>query len=176
VREGAIVVAPVRVPGGGVYVGDMHALQGDGEIAGHTADVSGSVTLQVSVLKGLGIEGPILFPLEEDLPPLARPLDPKEQARAEALAASRGIEIQPLAPISVVGTGPDLNAATENGLRRAAELLEMTVAEVRNRATITGGIEIGRHPGVIQVTFLAPLEGLDRVGLGDLAREQYGLR
>lgn len=176
VREGAIVIAPVRVPGGGVYVGDMHALQGDGEIAGHTADVSGSVTLQVSVLKGLGIEGPILFPLEEDLPPLARPLNDKERARAEALAASRGIEIEPLAPISVVGTGPDLNAATENGLRRAAELLDMTVAEVRNRATITGGIEIGRHPGVIQVTFLAPLDRLDRVGLGDLAREQYGLK
>ncbi|TVR61326.1 MAG: acetamidase/formamidase family protein [Gemmatimonadales bacterium] len=176
VREGVIVVAPVRVRGAGIYMGDMHALQGDGEIAGHTADVSGSVTLEVGVLKGLTVEGPILFPLAEDLPPLARPLTAREQARAETLAASRGIQLEVLAPISVVGTGPDLNAATENGLRRAAELLDMSVAEVRNRATITGGIEIGRNPGVIQVTFLAPLARLDRVGLGDLAREQYGLQ
>ena len=55
------------------------------------------------------------------------------------------------APISIVGTGPNLNSATEVGLRRAADLLSMTVPEVMNRATITGGIEIGRHPGVVQI-------------------------
>ena len=55
VRAGAILVCPVKVPGGGVYLGDMHALQGDGEIAGHTCDTAGTVTLQVEVLKGLGI-------------------------------------------------------------------------------------------------------------------------
>ena len=29
---------PVKVSGGGVYAGDMHAQQGDGEITGHTTD------------------------------------------------------------------------------------------------------------------------------------------
>ena len=38
------------------------AAQGDGEIAGHTMDVSGSVTLQVEVLKHFAIDGPVLFP------------------------------------------------------------------------------------------------------------------
>ena len=38
-----------------------------------------------------------------------------------------------------------------------------------------GAIEIGRAPGVIQVTFLAPLSRLDAVGLGKYAREQYNL-
>ena len=52
VRAGAILVCPVKVAGGGVYLGDMHAMQGDGEIAGHTADVSGTVTLA-----GLGDQG-----------------------------------------------------------------------------------------------------------------------
>ncbi|OSQ57606.1 hypothetical protein MCRY_17060 [Marivita cryptomonadis] len=84
-------------------------------------------------------------------------------------------EIEPLAPVSVIGTAANLNAAIENGLSRAAALLDMTVAEVRNRATVNGAIEIGRAPGVIQVTFLAPLAKLDAVGLGDYAREQYGL-
>ena len=51
----------------------------------------------------------------------------------------------------------------------------MAVPEVRNRATINGAIEIGRAPGVIQVTFLAPLDKLDKAGLGDLAREQYNI-
>ena len=176
VRPGTILVCPVKVPGAGVYMGDMHALQGDGEIAGHTMDVSGTVTLQVQVLKGRSLDGPVLFPRVEDLPPLARPLSAEERSRAERLAREWGLSgIEETAPISVIGSGPDLNAATESGLQRAAELLEMTVPEVRNRATITGGIEIGRHPGVVQVTFLAPLEKLDAAGLLPFAREQYGI-
>ncbi|MEA2224598.1 MAG: formamidase, partial [Solirubrobacteraceae bacterium] len=46
--------------------------------------------------------------------------------------------------------------------------------EVMNRATISGAIEIGRAPGVVQVTFRAPLQALAARGLDDLAREQYG--
>ena len=90
VRAGAILVCPVKVPGGGVYMGDMHAMQGDGEIAGHTADVAGTVTLQVSVIKGLGIDGPVLFPVAEDLPFLARPLTAQERADAQVLAQRYG--------------------------------------------------------------------------------------
>ena len=76
-------------------------------------------------------------------------------------------------PISVVGTGPDLNSATENGLERSAELLGVTVPEIRNRATITGSIEIGRAPGVVQVTFLAPSDKLDELGLLGFANDMY---
>jgi len=175
VRAGAVLVCPVKVPGGGVYLGDMHALQGDGEIAGHTADVSGTVTLQVEVLKGLGIDGPVLFPVAEDLPYLARPLSADERAQALALARRHGMSaLEESLPVSVIGTGPDLNSATDNGLVRAAELLDMTVPEVMNRATISGAIEIGRHPGVVQVTFRAPAERLDACGLLGYAMEQYG--
>src|SRR4051794_34014558 len=175
VRAGAILICPVKVPGGGVYMGDMHALQGDGEIAGHTCDVAGTVTVEVEVVKGLGIDGPVLFPLAEDLPFLARPLDADERRRAEALARHYGVDaLEETAPVSVVGSGPDLNSATDNGLARAATLLDMSVAEVKNRATVTGAIEIGRHPGVVQVTFRAPLERLEARGLGAYAREQYG--
>jgi formamidase len=175
VRAGAILVCPVKLEGGGVYLGDMHALQGDGEIAGHTADVSGTVTLQVEVRKGLGIDGPVLFPVAEDLPYLARPLSADERAQALALARRHGMDaIEESLPISVIGTGPDLNSATENGLARAAELLGMPVPEVMNRATISGAIEIGRHPGVVQVTFRAPTERLEACGLLGYAVEQYG--
>ena len=176
VRAGAILICPVKTPGGGVYLGDMHALQGDGEIAGHTCDVSGMVTLQVHLLKGLNIDGPLLLPVAEDLPFLAKPLSAEEQAKAEKVAQAWGVsQIEASAPISVIGTGPDLNAATDNGLARAAELLGMTVPEVMNRATITGAIEIGRHPGVVQVTFRAPLERLKERGLLPFVRDQYGI-
>jgi formamidase len=176
VRAGAILICPVKTPGGGVYLGDMHALQGDGEIAGHTCDVSGTVTLQVHVLKGLNIDGPILFPVTEDLPFLARPLSDAEKTKAINVARQWGLEaLEESAPISVIGTGPDLNAATDNGLQRAATLLEMTVPEVKNRATITGAIEIGRNPGVVQVTFRAPLDRLERRGLLPFVRDQYGI-
>jgi formamidase len=176
VRAGAILVCPVKVPGAGVYMGDMHAGQGDGEIAGHTMDVAGSVTIQVEVVKNYPLDGPVLFPLEEDLPPMARPFTAAERAKGARLAEKWGVAaLEPMAPISVIGTAANLNAAIDNGLARAAKLLGMTVAEVRNRATVNGAIEIGRAPGVIQVTFLAPLSRLDAVGLGGYAREQYGL-
>lgn len=175
VRAGAILICPVKVPGAGIYLGDMHALQGDGEIAGHTCDVSGSVTLQVEVLKGLNIDGPILFPVAEDLPFLARPLTPEEKERARIVAARWGVErLEETFPVSVVGTGPDLNSATDNGLQRAADLFGISVPEVKNRATVTGAIEIGRHPGVVQVTFRVPVERLERCGLLDYAAELYG--
>ena len=176
VRAGAILIAPVKVRGAGVYMGDMHAGQGDGEIAGHTMDVAGSVTLQVEVVKNYPLDGPVLFPLEEDLPPMARPFTAAERAKGARLAEKWGVPaLEPLAPVSVIGTAANLNDAITNGLERAAKLLGMTVPEVRNRATVNGAIEIGRAPGVIQVTFLAPLSRLDAVGLGGYAREQYGL-
>ena len=56
VRAGAVLIVPCKVKGCGIYFGDMHAMQGDGEIAGHTTDVSGTITTQVHVLKGLSIE------------------------------------------------------------------------------------------------------------------------
>ena len=174
VRAGAILVCPVKVGGGGVYMGDMHAFQGDGEIAGHTTDVAGKVTLQVDLLKGLNIDGPVLFPVPDDLPHLAKPLTVDEQQQIDSLAGSYGLaRTEQTQPVSFIGTGENLNAATDNGLQRAADVLGMSVPEVRVRATATGAIEIGRHPGVVQVTFRAPTVALERCGLLTLAKEQY---
>jgi formamidase len=176
VRAGAILVCPVKVPGGGVYLGDAHAMQGDGEIAGHTTDVSARATVQVNLLKGLALEGPILLPLAEDLPPLARPLTEGERAAAKGLAERFGQPfVEDVAPIQVVGTGANLNAATDNGVARLARLLDMSQEEILNRVTLTGAVEIGRLPGVVTVTMQAPLAKLEELGLAPVVREQYGL-
>jgi hypothetical protein len=47
------------------------------------------------------------------------------------------------------------------------------VPEVKNRATIAGAIEIGRLPGVVQVTLRAPVARLEARGLLAYATEQY---
>lgn len=175
VRAGATLIAPVRVPGGGVYVGDMHALQGDGEIAGHTCDVSGIAVLQVSVIKNLTIDGPILLPVAEDLPYLAKPLTDAEKNIAQKEAEKWQVELEENAPISFIGTGANLNIAIECAMQRAADLLKMTVPEVMNRITINGGLEIGRAPGTVTATFKVPVEKLKEVGLWERVKEQYQL-
>lgn len=151
VREGCIVICPVKVPGAGVYLGDMHAQQGNGEIAGHATDVSGETELTVEVIKGLRIDGPILLQNLDDLPPLAS------------------------GPVTFIGSGVDLNAATRNGLARAAAVTGRPYDEVLNRASITGSIEISGLPGTVRVTILCPLPILDRFGIGHLVRQKYGL-
>ena len=174
VREGATIICPVKVPGGGLYIGDMHAMQGDGEIAGHTTDVAGIVQLQVSVLKKVNLEGPILLPNEEDLPYTAKPFTKEEKRRARELAEEYGVkQIEDVFPVSIVGSGTTLNEATDNALGRAARLFEMTVPEVMNRATITGSIEIGRHPGVVTATFQVPKTILKKARIYKPVKKQY---
>lgn len=175
VREGAILICPVKVPGGGIYMGDMHAQQGNGEIAGHATDVSGEVELQVELIKGLAIDGPILLQTPDDLPFLARPMDPAERAAVKALGARYGQdEVEDNAPITFIGTGANLNEATKIGLDRAARITGIPYDEVLNRATIAGSIEISRLPGVVRVTFLCPKPILARMGILHLVEEQYG--
>ncbi len=175
VREGCVVIAPVKVDGGGVYAGDVHAMQGDGEVAGHTADVSAETTVTVSVLKGLRLEGPILLPPEEDLPPLAKPWREDEWEIVATLARKNGIEIEPAAPLQIIGSGPTINEAATKGFERAANLLGMRLEEVLNRVTITGAVEIGRLPGIVQVSMQVPIKILEKLGIADLAVEHYGL-
>ncbi|GJG98463.1 acetamidase/formamidase family protein [Cupriavidus pauculus] len=176
VREGAILICPVKVPGAGVYLGDMHAQQGNGEIAGHATDVSGETELQVEVIKHLTIDGPILFQNLDDLPPLARPMSKEERQKVGELGARWGqVQIEESAPITFIGSGVDLNAATKNGLQRAADVTGLPYDEVLNRATIAGSIDISRLPGTVRVTFMCPLPVLDRIGIGHLARQKYQL-
>lgn len=174
VREGAVLICPVKVAGGGVYVGDMHAMQGDGEIAGHTTDVSGIVQLQVNVLKKVALEGPILLPNEEDLPYTAKPFTKEEKRIARDLAEEYGVkQLEEGLPLSIVGTGADLNRATDNGLERAAKLFGISIEEVKNRATTTGSIEIGRHPGVVTVTMQIPRTLLKKARIFKPVKRQY---
>lgn len=56
--EGATLYLPVRVPGALLYVGDGHALQGDGELNGNALETSMEVEFTVDVEPGKGLPGP----------------------------------------------------------------------------------------------------------------------
>jgi len=174
VREGAIVIAPVKVKGGGIVVGDVHAMQGDGEISGHTTDVSAEVTLEVELIKGLGLDGPILLPNKEDLPFLAKAYREDQIKKAGVIGEKFGFAVQKdLLPIQIIGTGPNLNEAVGCGVDRLAKLLGITPEAVKNWVTLTGGVEIGRLPGVVTVTMMVPASRLKQLGIAHLVQEQY---
>jgi acetamidase/formamidase len=58
IREGATVHIPVYQPGALLYIGDGHALQGDGEPLGNGIETSMDVEFSVTLNKGKTITGP----------------------------------------------------------------------------------------------------------------------
>jgi len=176
VRPGATLICPVEIDGAGLYVGDLHANQGDGELSLHTTDVSGRTKLEVSVIKDLDIDGPLLLPNESDLPDIAKPYTDAEREAGEALAAEHQVDgVVDAAPLQIIGSGATVNDATDNAFARAGTLFDMSEGEVRARCTFTGGVEIARLPGVVQLSMLAPMDLLEDRGLADTVREQYDL-
>lgn len=122
----------------------------------------------------MNLEGPILLSNIEDLPYTAKPFTKEEKRIARDLAEEYGVkQIEDVFPVSFVGTGGNLNLATDNALARAAKLLELSVEEVKNRATITGSIEIGRHPGVVTATLQVPKTLLKKARIFKPVKRQY---
>lgn len=175
VRQGSVVVVPVKVDGAGIYAGDVHAMIGDGEIAVHTTDIGARLVVRVEVVKGLELDGPLLLPPVEDLPFLARPFTADEVERGKSLAELHSTILEgPVLPVQVLGSGPFVNAAVDNAVSRAAKLFAMTVDEVKNRSTISGAVDIGRLPGFVQLSLLVPRERLEHLGILHLVEAQYG--
>jgi acetamidase/formamidase len=75
-RPGHTLYLPVNVPGALLYVGDGHAVQGDGEVAGTGLEIAMRVRLQVDLIKKKAIRWP-RFETDQELMALGayRPLD-----------------------------------------------------------------------------------------------------
>ena len=133
VRAGAILVCPVKLDGAGVYLGDMHALQGDGEIAGHTCDVAGTVTLAGRGAQGPRDRRPAPVPGGRG-PAVPGPAADRRASASRALALGRRYGVERArgvaADLGRSAPAPTSTRATDNGLARAAELLDMSVPEV----------------------------------------------
>jgi amidase len=57
---GTIIYLPVLIPEAHLALGDLHAVQGDGETGCAGAEIAGEVTLQVRILRGLDAPLPLL--------------------------------------------------------------------------------------------------------------------
>lgn len=60
VAEGAAVYLPVQQPGALLYLGDAHALQGDGETSQYALETSMDVSLRVELIKGRALPMPLV--------------------------------------------------------------------------------------------------------------------
>ena len=66
---GATLALPVLVPGALFSVGDVHAAQGDGEVAGTAIEMDATVTLRFDLVKGRTITGPEIHTSAVDAAP-----------------------------------------------------------------------------------------------------------
>src|SRR5438874_705101 len=80
--------------------------------------------VRVNVIKNLPLDGPILLPVAEDVPFIARPFSQEELAAGERLAQRYHVKVQRnVGPVQFIGTGPTLNEATDNAIQRASDVL-----------------------------------------------------
>ncbi len=174
VGQGCIVISPVKIPGAGVYVGDVHLTQGDGELAGHTIDVSARVKVRVKLLKGVTLDGPILIPAASEIDSRFRPFSAEEYKAAERILKNEGAELKARRyPIQVVGTGAGINAGIDSAVARAAKATGLPRGEIKNLATVSGDVRIGRTTGSVFLTVSLTEETLQRIGILDLVKGQY---
>lgn len=176
VSEGVTLIYPVHIEGAGVYLGDVHAMQSDGEVAGHTTDVAAEVTLRVELLKGLDLPGPLIIPPADRLPMMIRPLSADERTSAKRLADEhdQSVELDAV-PIVAVGASTDVRSAVEQAMRRLAQVVELDYNEVRNRVTISGCVEIARLTGTVHVGMRFPLSRIRHPALREQLSRAYGL-
>ncbi len=61
IGKGSILYLPIYVEGALLFMGDLHALMGDGEVFICGLEIGGAVTVRVNVLKGMSLPTPFLF-------------------------------------------------------------------------------------------------------------------
>lgn len=174
VCEGSIILCPVKVKGGGVYFGDVHSIQGNGELAMHTIDISSEVHIGVKLIKNLNLKGPVIIPPSEEIDHRFRPFKDEEYDMANNLLRPYDIKIdEKLYPIQFVGSGDNLNDAIDNGIDRIHHITNYSREEIKNRATISGEVEIGRTSGLVYLTIMLPESKYKELGLHSLIDEMY---
>ncbi len=59
ITKGARVYLPVRVPGGLLQMGDIHATMGDGELCGTGIEIAGEILVKTSLIKDFPLNWPV---------------------------------------------------------------------------------------------------------------------
>ena len=134
VAAGSVVHLPVGVPQALLYVGDIHACQGDGELSGVGLEIAATVTLRVDLLPGRAPSWPwalwadriAVMVSDEDFTTARREAC---EAAVTALERSFGIEAaEAMALLSVAG--------------------DMRMGQAMGRGDMTLRLELPRFPGL----------------------------
>lgn len=59
ITKGTTLYIPVRVPGGLLAMGDMHATMGDGEMVGTGIEIGGRIRCRIGLIKGFALNWPV---------------------------------------------------------------------------------------------------------------------
>jgi len=111
IGRGVRVYLPVNVPGALLWIGDVHATQGDGELSGTALEIGADVTVRVDLARGLGIDTPWIE-TNDRLMSTAADLD-FATARREAIEAMmRALEsqlgLEPAEALALISVVADL--------------------------------------------------------------------
>jgi amidase len=128
IAPGTVVHLPVFAPGGLLYVGDVHARQGDGELSGVALEIGAEVTTTVDVSKGAGLRWPWAQTADRIMV-MTSALefsDARREAVAEMLAAlEHQLGLEPAEGLALISVAGDLRVGQAFGGMELTLRLEM---------------------------------------------------
>jgi amidase len=128
IAPGARVYLPVRVPEALLWIGDVHAQQGDGELSGTAVEIAADVTVRVDVARGLAIRWPWIE-TDERLMSVSASLDFAEARRDVVESMLRALEhqlgLEPAEALALISAVGDLRIGQAFGGMELTLRLEM---------------------------------------------------
>lgn len=128
IGAGTTVYLPVFVPGGLLYIGDVHACQGDGELSGVALEIGAEVTVTVSVLQNAGLHWPWAATPEKIMVMTTAMefADARRSAVAEMIAALESqLRLEPAEALALISVAGDLRVGQAFGGMELTLRLEM---------------------------------------------------
>jgi amidase len=111
IGRGTRVYLPVNVPGALLWIGDVHATQGDGELSGTALEIGADVTVRVDLARGLSIQSPWIE-TQDRLMSTAANLDFATARRAAIEDMMRALEhqlgLEPAEALALISAVADL--------------------------------------------------------------------
>ena len=131
VTAGAVVHLPVFVAGGLLYVGDVHAAQGDGELSGVGLEIPADVTVTVDIDSGRALQWP--WVVKEDRVIVMTSALEFGDARQEAVEAmvrvlETQLDYEPADALALISVAGDLRVGQAYGGMEMTLRLEMPLS------------------------------------------------
>jgi len=128
IGPGATVHLPVFVPGASLFIGDVHACQGDGELSGVALEIGAQVTVNVRLRREAGLRWPWLESADRIMVMTTAMefADARREAVAEMLAVLEcQLDLEPAEGLALISIAGDLRVGQAFGGMEMTLRLEM---------------------------------------------------